>query len=181
MSDCDEIPTPSECPSIMGEDGLADRPAAHEDAWFGFMRTHRQLARALDGELETEHGLSLSGLELLGRLAAAEGQRLRLSALAEQASLSPSRVSRLVDTLEARGLIERQPCAEDGRATNACLTEAGLAAMEAARETHLAGVDRRFFDRLSESEIEQLAVIFERLAAGAADDRVPVEARASGG
>ena len=41
------------------------------DAWVGLLETHKQLTRALDAELDARHGLSLSGVELLGRLAAA--------------------------------------------------------------------------------------------------------------
>ena len=36
------------------------------DAWVGLLETHKQLTRALDAELDARHGLSLSGVELLG-------------------------------------------------------------------------------------------------------------------
>ncbi len=66
------------------------------------LETHKRLTRELESELEAEYGLSLSGVELLGRLAAAEGRMLRLTELAGQAGLSVSRVSRITDMLEAR-------------------------------------------------------------------------------
>ena len=81
----------------------------HADAWIGLLETHKQLTRALDAELESRYGLSLCGLELLARLAAAPDRCLRLSALAAQAGLSLSRVSRIAVMLETRGLIERTP------------------------------------------------------------------------
>src|SRR5580693_8549934 len=106
----------------VGDDGVAEWSPRHADAWIGLLETHKQLTRMLDAELESRYGLSLSGLELLARLAAAPGQCLRLTALATEAGLSLSRVSRLAGALEGRGLIERKPCGEDARAVEAHLT-----------------------------------------------------------
>ena len=63
----------------------------------------------LEAELEAEHGLSISSLELMSRLATSEQGLLRLTTLAEAAGLSLSRVSRILDGLERRGLVERRP------------------------------------------------------------------------
>src|SRR5579863_7732533 len=113
-------------PVIHGDDGFPRWSPIYENAWIGLLATHRRLTRELDAELEAAHGLTLSGLELLARLASATERRLRLSVLAAEAGLSLSRVSRIVDVLEDRGLIERQQCPSDARAINAQLTAAGL-------------------------------------------------------
>jgi DNA-binding MarR family transcriptional regulator len=157
----------SACPYVLGDDGLAQWSPTHSEAWIGLLQTQRQLTRELESELEAEHGLSLSGLELLGRLGAAPGRTLRLSTLAEQAGLSLSRVSRILDAHEARGLVERRPCEGDGRAKNAWLTDAGLELLVAAQATHFAGVQRRFFDHLTPAEVAALAEVFNRFAPGA--------------
>jgi hypothetical protein len=96
-------------PIVCNADGFPQWSHEYAAAWIGLLATHRRLTRELDAELEAEHGLTLSGLELLARLASVDERRLRLSALAGEAGLSLSRVSRIVDTLEQRGLIERQP------------------------------------------------------------------------
>lgn len=153
---------------VVGDDGLSHWPQTAADAWIGLLHAHRQLTRQLDGELEAQHGLGLSALELLGRLAAAQDSRMRLSALADEVSLSLSRVSRIIDALQARGLVERQPCPGDARAINACLTPTGLVLVREAQATHFAGVQRRFFDRLSADEVATLAEVFNRFAPGAA-------------
>lgn len=150
------------CAYIVGRDGLARWSEVHAGAWLGLLQTHRQLTRELDAELERNHGLSLSGLELLGRLAAAEGRRLRLSALAEQTGLSLSRISRIVVTFERRGRVKRRACPEDARATNAWLTEAGLRLVREAQRTHFEGVQRLFFDRLDDRQLRLLAAAFAR-------------------
>src|SRR3954469_9352546 len=112
------------CSYVVGDDGLATWTDTHKDAWIGMLETHKRLTRALDAELEAEHGLTLSGVECLGRLAAADGRRLRLTALANETGLSLSRISRIVDTLESRQLVQRRSSAEDARAVEAHLTEA---------------------------------------------------------
>jgi DNA-binding MarR family transcriptional regulator len=156
------------CAYVVGDDGLNRWSDMSAHAWIGLLQTHRQITRELDVELEIHHGLGLSALELLGRLAAADGRRMRLSILAEQVSLSLSRVSRIIDSLEARGLVERRPCPADARAINAWLTSAGLQLAREAQATHFAGVQRRFFDRLTAEQVRALAEVFDRFAPDAA-------------
>ena len=65
---------------------------------------------------------------------------MRMCDLAEQAQLSRSGLTRLVDRLEREGLLERCTCEHDARGAYACLTERGRERLGAARVTHL---DRR--------------------------------------
>jgi len=157
------------CPYTVSKEGVAEWSELHADAWLGLLETHKALTRALDAELESHYGLSLSGLELLARLAAAPDRCLRLSALATQSGLSLSRVSRIAVTLESRGLIERAPCDEDARAVEAHLTPKGLTLMREAQATHFDSVQRRFFDGLRPGELEVLASVFGRFSPRAAD------------
>ncbi|HEY1776707.1 MAG TPA: MarR family winged helix-turn-helix transcriptional regulator [Solirubrobacteraceae bacterium] len=149
---------------VSSSAGLPQWSPDYAAAWIGLLATHRSLTRELDAELEASHGLTLSGLELLVRLANTPDHWLRLSALAHGAGLSLSRVSRIVDVLEVRGLLKRRPCDADARAINAVLTPAGLELAAAAQATHLAAVRERFFDRLSEAEVSTLATIFMRFS-----------------
>ena len=156
------------CAYVVGEDGLSRWSETHADAWIGLLETHRRLTRALDHELEAAYGLSLSGLEILGRLAASTERCLRLSVLAEETGLSLSRVSRIVDILERRELVRRQPCPSDARAVNAHLTKAGLGLAREAQAAHHAAVQAQFFDHLAPAEIAVLSEVFARFAPRAA-------------
>lgn len=156
------------CAYVVGEDGLSRWSDTHADAWVGMLETHRRLTRALDAELEAAYGLSLSALEILGRLAASPDRRLRLSVVAEETGLSLSRVSRIVDALERREHVQRRPCPQDARAVNAHLTQAGLELARAAQAAHHAAVQERFFDVLSQAEIAMFAEVFARFAPRAA-------------
>jgi DNA-binding MarR family transcriptional regulator len=52
---------------------------------------------------------------------------MRLSTVASATGLGLSRVSRIIDILERRKLVERPSCPDDARAVDAHLTKAGLA------------------------------------------------------
>jgi DNA-binding MarR family transcriptional regulator len=147
---------------FVGDEGLSAWSPAQLAAWSGVMEGQRRLAREVEAPLEAEHGLALSALGLLGRLAAADEGVLRLSTLAGEMGLSLSRVSRIVDALEARGLVERRPCPADARATNAWLTPAGADLARGAQATVFASIQARFFDRLADDEVEVLASVFAR-------------------
>jgi DNA-binding MarR family transcriptional regulator len=151
------------CAYVLGADGLTRWREPHSGAWLGLLQAHRQLTRELESRLEARFGLSLSGLELLGRLAAAPARRLRLSALAGATGLTLGRISRIVDAFEERSLVERRTCPDDGRATNAWLTDAGLELVREAQAAHAADVERVFFASLSAADLEVLAAVFARL------------------
>jgi DNA-binding MarR family transcriptional regulator len=142
----------------------------HEaNAWIGLLETHKRLTRALDAELDAAHGLGLSTLELLSRLAAAGDTWPRLSTLARESGLSLSRVSRHMDALERRGLVQRRRCATDSRAVEAHLTDAGAALVAEAEAAHASAVRERFFAHLSDEEAATLARVFRRFAPRAAE------------
>lgn len=141
---------------------------AEADAWIGLLETHKRITRALDAELDAAHGLGLSTLELLSRLAAAGDAWPRLSALAAETGLSLSRVSRHMDALEKRGLVQRRKCETDSRAVEAHLTPEGERVVAEAEAAHAEAVRAQFLSRLSAEEAATLARVFARFAPRAA-------------
>jgi DNA-binding MarR family transcriptional regulator len=133
-------------------------------AWRGLLRAHACLAKRLDAELEREHRLPLSSYEVLNHLDDAGAGRMRMSDLADQAQLSRSGLTRLVDRLERDGLLERCSCEHDARGAYACLTDLGRERLAQARTTQLAVVREHFFSRFSEPELGALADMWERIA-----------------
>ena len=132
-------------------------------AWAGLLRTHAALVRELDRELESAHALPLTQYEVLLHLERAPSHRLRMSELARSVLLSQSGVTRLVDRLESRGLVERAQCAEDRRVLWAQMTEAGLRQLTDARPTVIAGIRARFLDRFADDELRTLTDAWERV------------------
>jgi DNA-binding MarR family transcriptional regulator len=135
-------------------------------AWRGMLRAYTALTKALDAQLEAEHGLPLSSYEVLMHIADAPEQRMRMSELAESVLLSRSGLTRMVDRLERDGLLCREACSCDARGAFAKLTAAGERRLAAARATHLAGVRELFLERLDEVEQGLLGEIWQRVLSG---------------
>ncbi len=125
-------------------------------AWRSLLTAHALVVDRLDQELRTEAGMSLADYSALLQLAESPGRRLRMSQLAAGIFLTRSGVTRLVDRLQAEGLVERSQCSSDGRGAEASLTEAGLSTLRAASRIHLRGVKAHFLDRLSEEDLDLL-------------------------
>ena len=155
---------PEEDGVVLRPDGLKYLSPLRAGAFLGLVRAGSSLADQLNTELETEHGISLHGFEVLLFLAVfSPDNSLGMSQLTQQTPLSQSRVSRLVDQLETHGLVQRSPAQSDKRGVIVSITPSGIEKFKAAQDTHLAGLDRRLFSQLTPTEIRQLARIAEKI------------------
>jgi MarR family 2-MHQ and catechol resistance regulon transcriptional repressor len=100
---------------------------------------------------------------VLIRLARTPGNRLRMSDLAAQTTLSPSGLTRSVDRLEDVGLVVREVCPEDRRGAFAALTVEGKATMDEAIPLHVAHIDEVLRDVLSLEEERALEALLRKL------------------
>ena len=132
-------------------------------AWLRLVAVVELLPGVLDSQLRTESGLTHFEYFVLAMLSEAPERTLRMTALAQRTNATLPRLSHVVRRLEERGLVERFPCPEDGRATNARLTPAGWDEVVAAAPGHLATVRRNVFDALSPAQVEQLHSIGDAL------------------
>ena len=87
----------------------------------------------------------------------AQGRSMRMSQLAAEVVLSPSGITRAVDQLERRGLVERRVCSSDRRGFQAVLTKGGRAELKRASAVHVRGIKQHFTDRLSDSQLRDVA------------------------
>ncbi|MBA8793519.1 DNA-binding MarR family transcriptional regulator [Friedmanniella endophytica] len=142
--------------------------AEQQHAWIGVAAMAIQLPGALDAQLQRDSGLSLFEYFVLSRLSMTSDQTLRMSALAELANGSLSRLSNVVKRLEQRGWVRRSPDPDDGRATVASLTPEGRRRVEEAAPGHVAEVRRLLIDVLNP---EQLRAVGEAGAVVAATIR----------
>ena len=143
--------------------GVLVPTSAELRAFAGLLSTHRRLTELLDGELERAHGISLAEYDVLVSLAHAPGGRLRMAELADAVLLSRSGLTRLVDRLETRGLVERVRCRGDARGLNATLTDAGMERLREATPTHLASIQEHFLGHLGADDTMRLLEIWRRL------------------
>lgn len=122
------------------------------------------LPKAIEADLEREQRMSLSEYMTLVHLSEAPCRAMRMSELAEAASLSLSGMTHIVSRLQTQGLVERVRCDSDGRGWNAVLTEAGFARLEQAWPTNVTSVRRHLLDHLGGIELGPLAKAFGDVA-----------------
>jgi len=137
-----------------------------ERAWRSLARAFIVVPRVLEAELQVSHGVSTTEYFVLVNLSEAPDRALRMSELASRGAMSLSAISRVVDGLVRRGLVERAKCPSDGRGLLAVLTDEGLALLEEAYPTHLAGVRAHVMDHLSGLDLDALADAVARFAGG---------------
>jgi DNA-binding MarR family transcriptional regulator len=131
--------------------------------WMNFLRGHAVIMRDLSAELVRDHGLTINDYEVLLYLSNASDRMMRRVDLAASVLVTASGITRILQGLEREGFVESKDCDKDARVSYACLTDAGLQKLTAARQTHLEGVRRLFLDRFTEAELETLGDLFLRL------------------
>jgi len=139
-------------------------------AWIGYRRMRGRLDLRLARDLADDSGLSEPDYDVLSSLGDAEGSRERLTDLAARMLWSKSRLSHHISRMQARGLVVKEDCADDGRGAVVVLTENGRRTIDAAAPAHVASVRRHFVDLLTEDELATLGDITERVIARLADD-----------
>jgi DNA-binding MarR family transcriptional regulator len=127
-------------------------------------RTYWRYWDFLETEMRREHGMSMSRYDVLAQLDLAGG-RLRLSELATRIWLSPSGLSKLLDRMDASGLIVRAPDSNDARSWFAVLTPRGRSLVRRARTAHHARLASTFGTALSDRDLAELVRAMERLSA----------------
>ena len=117
----------------------------------------------MNRQLQSHTDMSLADYHVLNALTDAPDGRLQVSDLAALIGWERSRASHQLRRLCERGLIERVPSNEDGRATDATLTKAGREAIEAAAPGHVDLVRRMFFDPLPDELLAPLTAALEHI------------------
>jgi DNA-binding MarR family transcriptional regulator len=145
-------------------------------AWRAFLYAYSRVVGRLDQELGSSHGLRLNHFEVLTWLARAGRRGLRMSDLASRVVLSPSGVTRAVDQLERKGLVERCVFEGDKRGYLATLTVEGRALLRKATNAHLQGLRQHFLEHLSDAELEHLLTALEAILEGEGSPLPPLSA-----
>ena len=135
-----------------------------EKLWRALQRVTIALPRVLDDDLLRSTGLSLTEYAVLMNLSEAPEQELRMTELASATALSASRITRVVDQLQSRGLAHKRKCEEDGRSNIASLTVEGFERLQAAYPTHLASARRHVIGHLDPRTTKRLAEVLAKVA-----------------
>jgi DNA-binding MarR family transcriptional regulator len=137
-------------------------------AWIGHRAVTSLLDTALDRQLRRDSGISHQTYLILSVLSNRGDQTLSMTALANLANSSQSKMSHAVARLEERGWVTRAKPATSKRFVNATLTEAGFEVVAKAAPGHVAMVKELLFDRLTAEQLDALdavnSVILEALS-----------------
>jgi DNA-binding MarR family transcriptional regulator len=125
-------------------------------AWIALADLMLRLPAVLDAQLLRDSNITLFDYFVLSNLSMHPERTMRLSELAKITSSSLSRLSNVVKRLEQRGLLRREPDPDNGRYTNAILTDAGWDLVVAAAPGHVHAVRKYVIDGLSDEQIEAL-------------------------
>jgi DNA-binding MarR family transcriptional regulator len=145
---------------------VSDRSAA-VDAWEALFRAQVTVLRDLSRDFPHEE-ISLNEYDVLFNLSRQPERRSRIRDLNKQLLLTQPSVSRLVDRLVSRGLVEKHPDPADARGTIVALTDQGSELFRSVAVQHAGSIGRRVGGVLSERELRILTELTDKLRRGPA-------------
>ena len=131
-------------------------------AWEALFRAQVAVMRQLGADFPHED-ISFNEYDVMFTLSRARDRSLRMRELNKSVLLTQPSVSRLVDRLVARGLIEKLPDLRDARGTVIRLTDAGAEAFYRVAQVHGATIHRVVGYALDAEELAQLTALCTKL------------------
>ncbi len=132
------------------------------DAWEALLTAHAVVMKQFAAE-DTWEDVSMREYDVLYTLSKCP-EPLRMTELNRHVLLSQPALSRLVDRLAERGLVERGSDPADGRGVRLSLTDAGRAEQRQIGRRHARSVARALTDGLNPGELRELETICLKLA-----------------
>ena len=134
-------------------------------AWVALVSAAHLLPAVLDQQLTEDAGLINFEYGILSALNIAPEQTMRIGELATVTSSPAPRLSKAINRLQTRGLVERAACPGDGRAINVHLTRAGRRAWLRATPPHIELARDTILGALSIEQLTDLADLLESILA----------------
>lgn len=139
--------------TTVWHDAHVGAPLLNDDeraAWRTLLAAHARVTERVEADLAAAGLPSIAWYDVLYSLYLADGRRLRMFELADAIIMSRSGLTRLVDRLEARGLLARRTCPSDRRGQFVVLEEAGVDALREMWPVYAASIRRRYLDLLDD-------------------------------
>lgn len=136
-------------------------------AWIALLRAHRVALGEVECALKAAGFPPLEWYDVLLELERAGPMRPR--DLQARLLLAQSNLSRLLDRMEAAGLVEACPCASDRRGTLVAATEAGERQRRAMWPVYAGAISSAVGAHLSEAQAEELSGLLSQLTRRAPD------------
>lgn len=144
-------------------------------AWESLFRAQVTVMRSLNADFPGGE-ISFNEYDVCFNLSTQPGRRCRMRDLTSHLLLTQPSVSRLVDRLLARGIVEKQPDPSDARGVIVALTPHGFDVYRQVAVQHAASIAQQVGAGLSDAELRTLTELCTklRLAVGTAPGRRPV-------
>ena len=131
-------------------------------SWARLLRAQQVLLEQVEADLKRAGLPPLGWYDVLLELSREDGGRLRQFELGEKVLLSKHNLSRLIDRLEAEGLLAREACEEDRRGAHVVITRKGRALLKRMWPVYERAIDQHFGRLLSEEEATALGNVLQR-------------------
>ncbi|GIW52002.1 MAG: MarR family transcriptional regulator [Gemmatimonadales bacterium] len=132
-----------------------------EEALLALLRTTDRVRSALGRVIES-YGITPQQYNVLRILRGAEPEGLRTLAITERLIERAPGITRMIDRLEAKGLVGRERRGEDRRCVHVRITAKGLKLLEALDDP-VDRADREAFSCLSRQELATLISLLDRV------------------
>lgn len=144
---------------------MTRRPnATQRTLWMTMARLVAHLSRRADRAVRDAEGITLSEMTLMGQVRALGGAA-RMVDLAGRLQLTRAGITKIVDSLEARACLRREPDPADRRVVMARITEEGKAVLGRAEAAFEAELFAGLWDRLSARETRTASALLGRVQA----------------
>ncbi|WP_243372998.1 MarR family winged helix-turn-helix transcriptional regulator [Microvirga solisilvae] len=148
----------------QGRDAPFQEPSdAVTDTWVRLIRAGREIAGGIEAELKEAGFPPLAWYDVLLHLKKQDEGRSSPKAIEEAALFEQYNLSRLLDRMEAEGLVRRIPYPGDKRRQLIEITGEGRALQKRMWGFYGPAINRSIGDRLSEKEAVQLAALLLKL------------------
>jgi DNA-binding MarR family transcriptional regulator len=146
------------------EQSLSSPSAGRLRAWRLFFESALALTDLLDAELERDSGIALRWYDILVQLEESP-KGIPMNVLAERILYSKSGFTRVVDRMEAAGLVRRVRPEHDRRSILVAVTDKGADTLAHARRIHRDGIERHFSRHLTDADVKALTRALEKVSA----------------
>jgi len=134
--------------------------------WRLYFESAMALLDVLDSELQDAVGIPQRWYDVLVHTEESPNG-IQMTELADRILYSKSGFTRVIDRMEAAGLVRRVRPPNDRRSILVLPTEKGTKTLERARRHHRDGIQRHFSEHLSDTDVKALTHALEKISAHA--------------
>ncbi|KPN22259.1 MULTISPECIES: MarR family winged helix-turn-helix transcriptional regulator [unclassified Arthrobacter] len=142
------------------------------EAWESLFRAQVGVMRRLQRDPEFKE-LTMREYDVLFNLSRCPTGWTRLNELNEHLLISQPSLSRMVERLENKGLVQRRPARNDQRGVELALTDEGRAMQKRLGRIHVRGIHDLLAPALTAEELDQVKELMDKLLASLASEGKP--------